>query len=54
MSCLVAAGHARSTDEAVALGNALMNQQVFGSVTGDYPFRNENLLYRFRAHEDDA
>lgn len=54
VNCLIGSGHARTADDAVALGNALLYQQVFSSVSGDYPFRNEDLLYRFKAHEDDA
>lgn len=53
VSCLLATGHAKSVHEAVTLGSALLNQKVFSSVNGDNPFRNDSLLYRFAAHEDD-
>lgn len=45
---------ARSEDEAVAIGNALLRAGVFRHVKGEHFFRPGNYFYRFAAHEDYA
>jgi len=34
-------------DDAVAIGQLLMERNVFYGVTGEYPFQDKPMLYRF-------
>eukprot|EP00180_Rhodochaete_pulchella_P002321 Plantae.Rhodophyta-Rhodochaete_pulchella.ctg3514.p1 GENE.Plantae.Rhodophyta-Rhodochaete_pulchella.ctg3514~~Plantae.Rhodophyta-Rhodochaete_pulchella.ctg3514.p1 ORF type:complete len:452 (-),score=51.63 Plantae.Rhodophyta-Rhodochaete_pulchella.ctg3514:118-1473(-) len=44
---LVDAGYARNVDEAVSVGNQMMEQGVFSHVSHDHSFENKFLFYRF-------
>lgn len=48
---LVANNFASSADEAIVLGNVMLEQGLFFHVTRDHTFKNERLFYRF--HVDD-
>jgi pyruvate/2-oxoglutarate dehydrogenase complex dihydrolipoamide dehydrogenase (E3) component len=43
---------AKDEEDAVRLGNMLLNSGMFHHVTRDHEFKNENLFYRFRQHEN--
>eukprot|EP00002_Diphylleia_rotans_P006755 TRINITY_DN1613_c0_g1_i2.p1 TRINITY_DN1613_c0_g1~~TRINITY_DN1613_c0_g1_i2.p1 ORF type:complete len:671 (-),score=134.95 TRINITY_DN1613_c0_g1_i2:2168-4180(-) len=49
---MVVEGVAPSLEDAVVLGNILLNAGVFFHVTRDHPFKNEELYYRFAIHEE--
>ena len=44
---------ATSTEEALAVGNAMMSAGIFNHVTKDHPFKDEALFYRFKTDEDE-
>lgn len=45
---------ARTEEEAIAIGNALLHAGVFRHVRNEHLFRNGNYFYRFAAHEEYA
>ena len=45
-------GFASTVDIALLVGNALIKRGVFANTGGDQPFKNEELLYRFKAHDE--
>ncbi len=49
---LVNDGIARDTDDAVRIGNMMLDAGVFHHVLDEHPFRNEKLFYRFLSDED--
>jgi pyruvate/2-oxoglutarate dehydrogenase complex dihydrolipoamide dehydrogenase (E3) component len=49
---LIESGIAADVDQAVALGNALLDEGVIHHVVRDHRFKNEELYYRFAADED--
>lgn len=50
---LVAADIAYNAEDAVRIGQVLMDHQVFTHVTKDHPFMNKRLFYRFKAHQEE-
>uniref|UniRef100_A0A7S4KMY7 DEP domain-containing protein n=1 Tax=Paramoeba aestuarina TaxID=180227 RepID=A0A7S4KMY7_9EUKA len=48
---LIENGHAKTIEEALNLGNEMMENHIFHHVTYDHSFKNEELFYRFL--EDD-
>jgi pyruvate/2-oxoglutarate dehydrogenase complex dihydrolipoamide dehydrogenase (E3) component len=49
---IVQEGIAGDEDDAVRIGNMLLNEGVFHHVLDSHPFANENLFYRFVSDED--
>ena len=43
---------AKTVEEAVSIGNALLQKQYVAHVTHSQLFANEDIFYRFRAHEE--
>ena len=52
VSWLVSSGVAADVDQAVALGNALLDEGIIHHVVRDHRFKNEPLFYRFAGDED--
>lgn len=52
VSQLVKEGIASDADDAVHIGNMLLNAGVFHHVLDEHTFKNEKLFYRFIADED--
>eukprot|EP00192_Tetraselmis_astigmatica_P007360 CAMPEP_0117668246 /NCGR_PEP_ID=MMETSP0804-20121206/11438_1 /TAXON_ID=1074897 /ORGANISM="Tetraselmis astigmatica, Strain CCMP880" /LENGTH=716 /DNA_ID=CAMNT_0005476107 /DNA_START=139 /DNA_END=2290 /DNA_ORIENTATION=+ len=50
---IVEAGAATSTEEALAVGNAMISAGIFHHVTKDHPLKDEPLFYRFKADNDE-
>lgn len=47
---MVRSGHAKDVNDAVAIGNGLLQAHIIFHVTRSHAFKNEDLLYRFSAH----
>ena len=48
VSYLIEKGHAKTRADAVALGQALMDNNLLSHVTKDHRFKDEHLFYRFK------
>lgn len=42
-----------STEDALAIGNAMMDAGIFEHVTRDHPLKDEDMFYRFNADSDE-
>lgn len=49
---LIGEGIASDEEDAVRIGNMMLNAGVFHHVLDAHPFKNENLFYRFMSDED--
>ena len=49
---LIEEGIASDEEDAVRIGNMILNAGVFHHVLDAHPFKNENLFYRFMSDED--